>query len=92
MDSVVFRRARHVIGENQRCEEGARALEGGDYTKFGQLMIQSHNSLRLVQQNIDVTSLRSQYPVSRNYINNFKINIFQPWYAYNLNMHSEPLN
>ena len=46
LDKVSYRRARHVIGENRRCEEAATALENADYTKFGQLMIQSHNSLR----------------------------------------------
>ncbi len=46
LDRVVYCRARHVIGENQRCEDAAVALENGDYSKFGQLMVQSHNSLR----------------------------------------------
>ncbi|XP_014665013.1 PREDICTED: galactokinase-like [Priapulus caudatus] len=42
----VYRRARHVIGEIQRTEESVLALENGDYTCFGKLMIASHNSLR----------------------------------------------
>ena len=46
MESVVYNRARHVIGENQRCEDAAVALENGDYTQFGKLMVESHNSLR----------------------------------------------
>lgn len=47
-DRTVYRRARHVITENQRCQEAAVALENGDYKKFGQLMVESHNSLRFV--------------------------------------------
>merc|ERR1712150_19972 len=46
MDGVVYRRSRHVIGEDDRCEEGATALENGNYAKFGKLMLESHNSLR----------------------------------------------
>jgi galactokinase len=46
LDETVYHRARHVITENQRCEDAARALESGDYSTFGQLMTQSHNSLR----------------------------------------------
>lgn len=46
LDRTVYRRARHVITENHRCQEAAVALENGDYKKFGQLMIESHNSLR----------------------------------------------
>jgi len=46
LEPVVFRRARHVIGEIRRCEDASLALENGDYSKFGKLMVQSHNSLR----------------------------------------------
>ena len=45
---MTFNRARHVVGENERCEEAAAALEKGDYARFGELMIQSHSSLRSV--------------------------------------------
>ena len=45
---MVFRRARHVIGEIQRTSQAAAALETGDYEQFGKLMVESHNSLRLV--------------------------------------------
>jgi len=48
MDEVVYRRARHVISENQRCVDAAAALKAGDYVRFGQLMTASHNSLRSV--------------------------------------------
>ncbi|XP_013415913.1 galactokinase [Lingula anatina] len=46
LDKVVFRRARHVIQENLRTEEGAQALENGDFVLFGKLMVESHISLR----------------------------------------------
>ena len=42
----VYRRCRHVITENQRVQEAAKALRSGDVVRFGQLMYQSHNSLR----------------------------------------------
>lgn len=46
LEEVVFRRARHVIGEIQRTTEAAAAIEKEDYEKFGKLMVESHNSLR----------------------------------------------
>jgi galactokinase len=46
MDSVVYRRARHVITENARTLEGARALKAGDWAEFGRHMYASHESLR----------------------------------------------
>lgn len=46
MQDVVFRRARHVIGEIQRTTEAAGALKKGDYEAFGKLMVESHDSLR----------------------------------------------
>ena len=46
MDEVVYRRARHVIGEIERTTEAAAALKAGDYNRFGKLMVESHNSLR----------------------------------------------
>jgi galactokinase len=39
-------RARHVISENERAVRGAAALEAGDVATFGQLMNESHISLR----------------------------------------------
>ncbi|NLS97153.1 MAG: galactokinase [Planctomycetaceae bacterium] len=41
-----YRRARHVIGEIERTVEAARAIEQGDWTRVGELMYASHNSLR----------------------------------------------
>lgn len=42
----VYRRCRHVIRENQRVRVAAAALEAGDAQRFGELMVQSHASLR----------------------------------------------
>jgi galactokinase len=39
-------RARHVISENERTLKGAAALERGDVSIFGELMDESHSSLR----------------------------------------------
>ncbi len=46
LDDVVFRRCRHVVGETQRCQDAAAALVAKDYVRVGQLMQQSHASLR----------------------------------------------
>jgi galactokinase len=46
MDPVVFRRARHVISENERTLEAARALQAADWATAGRLMYASHASLR----------------------------------------------
>ncbi|MBX3278391.1 MAG: galactokinase [Acidobacteria bacterium] len=42
----VYRRCRHVIAENERTDTAARALEAGNLEIFGQLMYESHASLR----------------------------------------------
>ena len=42
----VRRRCRHVINENERTVEAAKALEKGDRDQLGTLMRQSHESLR----------------------------------------------
>ncbi len=46
LDPVVFRRARHVITENERTLQAARALQARQYRKVGDLMYASHASLR----------------------------------------------
>ncbi|KAH3862248.1 galactokinase-like [Dreissena polymorpha] len=46
LDDVTYRRARHVIGEIGRTEDAAQALRDNNYKLFGELMVQSHNSLR----------------------------------------------
>ncbi len=42
----IFRRCRHVVEENARVQEGARRLRAGDLNGFGELMRESHRSLR----------------------------------------------
>ena len=46
MDPVIFRRARHVITENERTLRAAEAIRQGDWESAGDLMYESHNSLR----------------------------------------------
>ena len=46
MEDVVFRRARHVIGEIERTPKAARLLAASDWSAAGQLMYASHFSLR----------------------------------------------
>lgn len=40
------KRCRHVVSENLRVEHAAAALQAGDLAYFGQLMLESHASLR----------------------------------------------
>jgi galactokinase len=44
-DETIFRRARHVVSENQRVRDFAAMMRTGDLKSAGQLMIESHNSL-----------------------------------------------
>ena len=46
LDPVIYRRCRHVVTENQRVLAAAAALEAGTLQSFGQLMRDSHRSLR----------------------------------------------
>jgi galactokinase len=46
LPDMVWRRCRHVIGENARVLRAAAALELGDLHAFGNLMLESHRSLR----------------------------------------------
>jgi galactokinase len=46
MDEVVFRRARHVISENERTQQAAGALQASDWASVGRFMYDSHASLR----------------------------------------------
>ncbi|MFT6987662.1 MAG: galactokinase [Psychromonas sp.] len=46
LDAVVAKRARHVITENERTVKAADALRQGDMKLMGQLMAQSHISMR----------------------------------------------
>ncbi len=45
-DPVLKQRARHVVTENARVAEAARALRAGDSARFGRLLAESHRSLR----------------------------------------------
>lgn len=46
MDDVIFRRARHVISENARTLDAAKAIGAADWRTAGELMAASHESLR----------------------------------------------
>ena len=46
LSTVVAKRARHVISENERTTRAAKALQEGDITLLSMLMDQSHNSMR----------------------------------------------
>jgi galactokinase len=46
MDEVVYRRARHVIGEIERTIHAAEGIRASNWPTVGQLMYASHESLR----------------------------------------------
>ena len=46
LDAVTLRRARHIVTENQRTLDAAAALTRGDLVALGQLMADSHASMR----------------------------------------------
>jgi galactokinase len=46
MEDVVYRRARHVIGEIARTVQAAGLVRASDWPKVGELMYTSHRSLR----------------------------------------------
>lgn len=46
LDDVSYRRARHVVTENARTEAAAGALRRGNLQRLGELMEQSHASMR----------------------------------------------
>lgn len=46
LDDLVYRRARHVVSENERTIAAANAMRAGDAVLLGQLMDESHASLR----------------------------------------------
>ncbi|MEZ9311358.1 galactokinase [Vibrio sp. 10N.286.49.F3] len=46
LDNVVAKRARHVITENSRTLEAAQALRNHDMKRMGELMAESHASMR----------------------------------------------
>lgn len=53
-DPIALKRAEHVVGECQRTIDAVAALKAGNLELFGQLMCQSHVSLR---DNYEVTGL-----------------------------------
>ncbi|MDX2414548.1 MAG: galactokinase, partial [Bacteroidales bacterium] len=54
LDPVIFKRARHIINENNRVLEAVNVLHNGDLIKFGALMNESHDSLK---DDYDVTGI-----------------------------------
>ena len=46
LSPVVYKRAKHVVSEDDRVLAAASALEKGDINHFGKLMYESHRSLR----------------------------------------------
>jgi galactokinase len=46
LDPLTLRRARHIISENERTLEAAKAMQRGDAIQLGRLMVDSHNSMR----------------------------------------------
>jgi galactokinase len=46
LPDVVYRRCRHIVTENARVLAAADALERGELHRFGELMAESHRSLR----------------------------------------------
>jgi galactokinase len=46
LDALTFRRARHIVTENQRTLDAAEALAAGDLRRLGALMAASHASMR----------------------------------------------
>jgi galactokinase len=46
VSETVFKRCRHVVGEIARTTEAARELIARNFDRVGELMVQSHNSLR----------------------------------------------
>lgn len=50
IDSTIYKRAEHVVHENQRVLKGVEALKENDLAQFGQLMYQSHQSLKDLYQ------------------------------------------
>ena len=45
LPDLILRRARHVVGENQRVIDAVAALKAGDLDRLGELMLASHWSL-----------------------------------------------
>lgn len=46
LTDLIYRRCRHVITENDRCQAFGPLLRAGDYAAAGKLMVESHRSLQ----------------------------------------------
>jgi galactokinase len=51
LDPVIYRRAAHIVGEDERVFTGIGCLRRGDGAAFGQLMFASHESSRVNFEN-----------------------------------------
>lgn len=64
LDEVTYRRARHVISENQRVMDAVAAMAAGDALALGRLMNASHASLRddfeVTNEALDVMAAAAQ--------------------------------
>ncbi len=49
-DPVVRKRAKHVISENGRVVEAVKVLKDNNISRFGELMNQSHDSLKMIMK------------------------------------------
>jgi len=67
LGETLFRRARHVITENERVIESKLALEKSDYFQLGELMFRSHLSLR-DDYEVSCPELDLLYSVGRAYV------------------------
>lgn len=46
MDEALFKRARHVVSENERVKQAVEAIRKDDFRLLGELIFRSHESLR----------------------------------------------
>ncbi len=46
LDGMFFKRARHVVMENERVKQAVSSLQRNDFVGLGELLFQSHESLR----------------------------------------------
>lgn len=51
LDPILYRRAAHIVGENDRVWRAVKALENGDTATIGELMNASHESSRVNFEN-----------------------------------------
>jgi galactokinase len=51
IDPVIYRRALHIVGENERVQNAVQFLEGDQFDAFGALMFESHTSSQINFEN-----------------------------------------